>query len=163
MLRLWDSLNPLTEFAIALIAIAGLAFHIRWSRRSTVLGPTLLTTLGIFFCFAGIAWGLLDFDPNNVKAGVPGTVAVLAGIGTGLAIGLIHGSWITKLRIPSFIVTLAGQLAWQGALLYVLGNTGTVNGQRRGLFLKTVVPLPAEREHLALYEPIAHGPAFTSA
>jgi D-xylose transport system permease protein len=35
--------------------------------------------------------------------------------------------WITRLRVPSFIVTLAGFLAWQGALLFVLGNTGTVN------------------------------------
>jgi hypothetical protein len=98
MLRLWDSLNPLTEFAIALIAIAGLAFHIRWSRRSTVLGPTLLTTLGIFFCFAGIAWGLLDFDPNNVKAGVPHLLqgirtsfwASVVGIGFALTIKARH-------------------------------------------------------------------------
>ena len=29
--------------------------------------------------------------------------------------------------MPSFVVTLAGLLAWQGALLYVLGDTGTVN------------------------------------
>ncbi len=98
MLKLWDSLNPLTEFAIALIAIAGLAFHIRWSRRSTVLGPTLLTTLGIFFCFAGIAWGLLDFDPNNVKAGVPHLLqgirtsfwASVVGIGFALTIKARH-------------------------------------------------------------------------
>jgi uncharacterized protein (DUF362 family) len=43
------------------------------------------------------------------------------------------------------------------------GDSGGGNGQRRGIFLKGVVPLAAEREHLALYEPIAHGPAFTSA
>ena len=43
------------------------------------------------------------------------------------------------------------------------GDAGNANGQRRGIFLKGVVPLAAEREHLALYEPIAHGPAFTSA
>lgn len=29
--------------------------------------------------------------------------------------------------MPSFVVTLAGYLGWQGALLYVLGSTGTVN------------------------------------
>ncbi len=29
--------------------------------------------------------------------------------------------------VPSFVVTLAGLLAWQGALLYVLGDTGTLN------------------------------------
>ncbi|HEY8597387.1 MAG TPA: DUF362 domain-containing protein [Thermomicrobiales bacterium] len=36
-------------------------------------------------------------------------------------------------------------------------------GAGRGIFLKGVVPAAAEREHLALYAPIAHGPAFTSA
>ncbi|HEY0097021.1 MAG TPA: sugar ABC transporter permease, partial [Archangium sp.] len=35
--------------------------------------------------------------------------------------------WMTRLRVPSFVVTLAGLLGWQGALLYVLGETGTVN------------------------------------
>src|SRR3954471_18384348 len=29
--------------------------------------------------------------------------------------------------IPSFVVTLAGLLAWQGFQLKVLGNTGTIN------------------------------------
>jgi D-xylose transport system permease protein len=33
----------------------------------------------------------------------------------------------TRFRVPSFVVTLAGQIGWQGALLYVLGETGTVN------------------------------------
>jgi D-xylose transport system permease protein len=33
----------------------------------------------------------------------------------------------TRFRIPTFIVTLAGLLAWQGGLLQVLGSTGTVN------------------------------------
>lgn len=63
----------------------------------------------------------------NVKNGAPGPVAVAAGLLTGAAIGMLQGLWITKMRVPSFIVTLAGLLGWQGALLYVLGNTGTVN------------------------------------
>ncbi len=63
----------------------------------------------------------------NVKAGVPGPLAVMAGMLVGLGIGLFQGAWITKLHIPSFIVTLAGMIAWQGALLWVLGSTGTIN------------------------------------
>jgi D-xylose transport system permease protein len=45
----------------------------------------------------------------------------------GLLIGLLHGFWITKLRVPAFVVTLAGLLGWQGVQLQVLGTTGTVN------------------------------------
>jgi D-xylose transport system permease protein len=63
----------------------------------------------------------------SVKYGVPGWAAVLAGLGAGLLIGLIQGAWITRLRVPSFVVTLAGYLGWQGALLWILGSTGTVN------------------------------------
>ena len=42
-------------------------------------------------------------------------------------IGLFTGFMVTTFGIPSFVVTLAGLLGWQGALLYVLGDTGSVN------------------------------------
>jgi D-xylose transport system permease protein len=63
----------------------------------------------------------------SVKMGLPGVVAILAGIVAGAAIGLLQGWWFAKLHVPSFVVTLAGFLGWQGALLYVLGSTGTIN------------------------------------
>lgn len=63
----------------------------------------------------------------SVKIGMPGWLAIIAGILSGALIGLIHGWWTAKLHVPSFVVTLAGFLGWQGALLYVLGSTGTVN------------------------------------
>jgi hypothetical protein len=94
MERIWANLSPLTEFAIVLITLVGLGFHLRWSKRSANLGPTLLTTLGIFFCFVGIAWGLLDFDTADVKSSVPHLLqgirtsfwASVAGIGFALTI-----------------------------------------------------------------------------
>jgi len=63
----------------------------------------------------------------NVKNGWDPTLAIIAGVLTGAAIGLGQGLLFTRFRIPSFVVTLAGLLAWQGALLQVLGGTGTVN------------------------------------
>lgn len=57
----------------------------------------------------------------------PGPAAVAVGILAGLLIGLFQGSWFAKIHVPSFVVTLAGYLGWQGALLYVLGSTGTIN------------------------------------
>lgn len=57
-------------------------------------------------------------------AAVPGiAVAILAGA----LIGLFQGSVVTRFGIPSFVVTLAGLIGWQGLLLLVLGSTGTVN------------------------------------
>ncbi len=63
----------------------------------------------------------------NVKQGWPAIPAVAAGVMTGALIGLAQGLLFTRFTIPSFVVTLAGSLVWQGALLKVLGNTGTVN------------------------------------
>ena len=63
----------------------------------------------------------------NVKHGVPAPLAILGGVVVGTLIGTFQGTWFARFRIPSFVVTLAGLLAWQGALLLVLGNTGTIN------------------------------------
>jgi len=89
----------------------------------------LVLLLGEIDLSAGMVSGLCAaiMAVLNVKVGVPGPVAVLIGMLVGMSIGLFQGAWITKLHIPSFIVTLAGMIAWQGALLWVLGNTGTIN------------------------------------
>ena len=63
----------------------------------------------------------------NVKHGWGAVPAIGAGLATGTAIGLINGFFVTRFQIPSFVVMLAGLLAWQGALLLVLGDTGTIN------------------------------------
>ncbi|MCB0122544.1 MAG: hypothetical protein KDE58_09890, partial [Caldilineaceae bacterium] len=63
----------------------------------------------------------------STQYGWPSAVAIVVGIGCGAAIGLLHGWWLARLHVPSFVVTLAGLLGWQGALLYVLGTTGTIN------------------------------------
>ncbi len=63
----------------------------------------------------------------SVNAHWPALLAIAAGIVVGGLIGLLQGFWIATFRVPSFVVSLAGLLAWQGALLRVLGTTGTVN------------------------------------
>lgn len=96
MERIFESFNGLTQFSILLISAIALLFHIRWSRRATALGPTILTTLGIFFCFAGIAWGLLDFDPNDVRRSVP---HLLQGIRTAFWSSVVGIFWALTLKI----------------------------------------------------------------
>jgi len=63
----------------------------------------------------------------NVNHGWSPYLAITAGILVGTAIGLFQGSVFTRFGVPSFVVTLAGLLAWQGALLQVLGSTGSIN------------------------------------
>jgi D-xylose transport system permease protein len=63
----------------------------------------------------------------NVKNGWNPYLAIAAGVLVGMAIGLLQGAVFSRFGVPSFVVTLAGLLAWQGALLQVLGSTGSIN------------------------------------
>ena len=45
-------------------------------------------------------------------------------------IGLLHGLIITKARVPSFVVTLAGYLTWSGVVL-ILTTSGSSSGTIR--------------------------------
>ena len=54
-------------------------------------------------------------------------LGIAAAVAAGTLIGLFQGSVFTRFAVPSFVVTLAGLLAWPGAQLEVLGSTGTVN------------------------------------
>jgi D-xylose transport system permease protein len=63
----------------------------------------------------------------SVKSGWAPVPALLVGFSAALAIGFFQGTVATRLTIPTFVVTLAGLLTWQGAQLKVLGTTGTLN------------------------------------
>lgn len=41
-------------------------------------------------------------------------------------IGILQGTIVTRIGLPSFVVTLAGLLGWQGVMLLILGNGGTL-------------------------------------
>ncbi|WP_327086256.1 sugar ABC transporter permease [Nonomuraea sp. NBC_01738] len=63
----------------------------------------------------------------NVNNGWNPVAAIVAAVAVGAAMGLLHGFFFAKLGVPSFVVTLAGMLAWTGFQLYVLGPNGTIN------------------------------------
>ncbi|MDA8294616.1 MAG: ABC transporter permease [Actinomycetota bacterium] len=58
----------------------------------------------------------------------PWWAAMLAGAGATALIGLVNGVIVTLLKIPSFIVTLAGLLGWEGVLLYLVDHAKDANG-----------------------------------
>ena len=58
--------------------------------------------------------------------GWPWWAAIAAGLVVCALIGLLQGTIITRIGLPSFIVTLAGFLFWQGVMIRILGDGGTV-------------------------------------
>jgi D-xylose transport system permease protein len=68
-----------------------------------------------------------------IQDNYPWWVAVLAALAATAAYGALQGVVITRLRLPSFVVTLAGFLGLSGAILFLInasgkiGNGGTIN------------------------------------
>ena len=93
------------------------------------VGVVLVLLLGEIDLSVGAVSGLAAsvMAVLSVKHGWNAYPAMAAALLVGTAIGLFQGTVSTRLVIPTFIVTLAGLLAWQGAQLAVLGDTGTVN------------------------------------
>jgi D-xylose transport system permease protein len=79
-------------------------------------------SIGYVSGMGGVIAALL-LEPGK---GVPTSVAVVLALGTGLAIGLLQGSFVAFLGVPSFVVTLAGLLIWNGVLLQIIGSSGTI-------------------------------------
>jgi D-xylose transport system permease protein len=93
------------------------------------IGVVLVLLLGEIDLSVGAVSGLCAaiVAVLNVKHGWSPYLAIAAGVAAGTVIGLFQGSVFTRFAVPSFVVTLAGLLAWPGAQLEVLGETGTVN------------------------------------
>jgi D-xylose transport system permease protein len=73
---------------------------------------------------AAIAMALIG-SPQNW----PWWAGIIVGLTACIVIGAFQGTIITRLKIPSFVVTLAGLLGWQGVLIYVFDvDKGAVGG-----------------------------------
>jgi D-xylose transport system permease protein len=84
----------------------------------------LLGEIDLSVGYVGLVGGAIAAE--MLSAGHPLAIVVLVALATTAAIGFLQGLLITRLGLPSFVVTLAGLLGWEGVLLLVLGNGGTV-------------------------------------
>ncbi|GAA5167788.1 ABC transporter permease [Pseudonocardia eucalypti] len=78
-------------------------------------------------------------------AGVPANpwVEMLLAVCIGTSIGLLTGFLVARIGIPSFVVTLALFLAWQGVILQFIGAGGTLALNNDTLFAVANGNLPA--------------------
>jgi len=92
------------------------------------MGLVFVLLLGEIDLSAGVAGGVCTAVMAKLLTdqGVVWWVAVLAALATGIVIGLITGSLVALVGIPSFVVTLALFIAWQGVSLRLIGEGGTV-------------------------------------
>jgi D-xylose transport system permease protein len=80
---------------------------------------------------AGAAYAVL-----TVTHGMPAWLALVLSVLVGTAAGALHGFFFAKIGVPAFAVTLAGLLFWNGFMLQILGDSGTINLDGNGLVAK---------------------------
>ncbi len=88
--------------------------------------PLLLGEIDLSIGFVSGIGGIVVAELVRESAGWPWWAAILVALLTCAVIGAIQGAIITQLGLPSFVVTLAGLLGWQGVMLLILGDGGTV-------------------------------------
>jgi D-xylose transport system permease protein len=86
-----------------------------------LLGEIDLST-GYVAAIGGIVAALLVQPAIDLPWPLAVALALLACAG----IGALQGIIITRLRLPAFIVTLAGYLAWFGVMIIIIGRDGVV-------------------------------------
>ncbi|MEV0534406.1 sugar ABC transporter permease [Kitasatospora sp. NPDC050463] len=93
------------------------------------IGVVFVLLLGEIDLSVGSVSGLCAaiYAVLDVTHGVNQWVALLSAVVGGAVVGLIQGLFFAKVGVPAFVVTLAGNLGWNGAMLQVLGASGTVN------------------------------------
>ena len=62
-----------------------------------------------------------------VDRDMPVWIAIAAAVAAGVVIGLVYAEVFNRIGIPSFVITLAGLLAFLGLQLKVLGKAGSIN------------------------------------
>jgi D-xylose transport system permease protein len=73
---------------------------------------------------AGVVVAELQIPDSSWE--VKGVVAIGIAVAVTALIGALQGSFVAIIGIPSFVVTLAGLLFWQGVILYAIGGAGVI-------------------------------------
>ncbi|MGW4352930.1 sugar ABC transporter permease [Nocardia sp. NPDC004582] len=120
------------------VAGAVLAMHyVDNGNLLTGMGSTVFFVFNAMLALAAILAGLLRIWPGVAFSllgilltvlGLPANpwVEMLLAVCVGAAIGSITGFLIAKIGMPSFVVTLALFLAWQGVILQLIGEGGVL-------------------------------------
>ena len=126
---------------ISLVAVFGAMSEFFLTNRNfanllTQAAPVIVIAMGLVFV---LLLGEIDLSAGYAS-GVCGAVLVLlvtnegwswytaltASIAVGGLLGVLIGTLVSRLGIPSFVVTLAAFLAFQGVLLLLAGEGGTI-------------------------------------
>ena len=113
------------------------------------LGETMVVISRNYDLSVGSVLGLSAYLSANLFGqhhGIPIVVVFLAGLGIGLACGLLNGIMVSAGRVPSLVVTLATLYIFRGVDILIVGGKEVVASSLPGAFLDipkvTVIGIP---------------------
>ncbi len=83
-------------------------------------------SIGYVAGIGAVVTAILAAPPDNF----PWWAAIIVGLVATTSIGALQGLLVIRLGLPSFVVTLAGLLGWEGVLIYLVnghGSGGTIS------------------------------------
>ncbi|MEW5961916.1 MAG: ABC transporter permease, partial [Chloroflexota bacterium] len=124
----WQNQNFLTarNFVNLIVQMAGIT-TIAYGVVFVLLLGEIDLSVGYVSAVAAVIMTLLLREPDGWPWYASMGLALVAVAGIGFVQGLI----VTQFQVPSFVVTLAGLLAWNGVVLIMIGGAGTVIIQDR--------------------------------
>jgi D-xylose transport system permease protein len=108
--------NLMTQMAGVTTVAIGVVFVL-------LLGEIDLS-IGYVSGMAGVVVAELQIPDGSWE--VKGILAIAIAVTVTALIGGLQGSFVAYIGVPSFVVTLAGLLFWQGVILYVIGDAGVI-------------------------------------
>ena len=122
---LFQSLNSnfLTSGNLVNLLVQGAAYMLL---AMGMVFPLLLGEIDLSIGFVSGIGGVVMAELVRQSIGWPWWAAIVVALLVCAAIGALQGTIITRLGLPSFIVTLAGLLGWQGVMLMILGTGGSL-------------------------------------
>ncbi len=108
--------NLMTQMAAVTTIAIGVVFVL-------LIGEIDLS-IGYMSGIAGVVVAKLQYPDSSWE--VHGVLAIAIAVLVVALIGLFQGSFVAIIGVPSFVVTLAGLLFWQGAIQYTIGDQGVI-------------------------------------
>jgi D-xylose transport system permease protein len=118
-----NTFHTATNFNNVIVQMAGMTTIAIGVVFVLLLGEIDLS-IGYVSGVGGVTVALLQQPDTRYQ--IAGLLAILVAVAVGALIGAFQGSFVALLGVPSFVVTLAGLLAWQGGILQALGTQGTI-------------------------------------
>lgn len=165
--RIWDNVRtgnlgpaPVVIALGVIVAIFGFTAQNFWSPSnfqniiSAMAGPTLIA-YGVVFVLligeidlsvayvSGVAGVIVAQMQRPDGANVTWWVCIIAALAATTAIGAFQGSIVALIGVPSFVVTLAGLLIWNGVIFKGLPGVITIQSQKINDFSNYLLPATA--------------------